>query len=47
MGYLMPKVYLLWNIRDTIQSIAGGNKGIHTFTKGIYPKVYITVPQEF
>ena len=35
MGYLMPKPSLLTNSSDTIKPIAGGEKAVHTFPKGM------------
>ena len=41
MGYLRPKPYSEKNSDGTILPTSGGDKGIHTFTKGIYPKVNV------
>ena len=35
------------NISGAIQPIAGGNKGVHTFPKGISPKVNVIARLEF
>ena len=47
MGYVKQKSPLLKNNRGIIELIAGGIKGVHTFTKGICPKVNVTSRQGF
>ena len=48
-GYLMPTQSLWKNKRETIKPIAeaGGLRGIHTFLKGIRPKVKVMAQREF
>ena len=40
----MPKQLLYKNFNDTIQTIAGKDKGIHAFPQNISPKVNV-IPQ--
>ena len=43
----MQKPSLYKNTSDTIQHIASGDKGVHTFLKGISPKVNVIAQLEF
>ena len=46
MGYLMPKLSLKKNSSDTIQPKTK-ELGVHTFLKGISPKVNVIAQKEF
>ena len=46
-GYLMPNLFSKKNSSGTIQPIAGKEKGVHTFPKGICPKVNVIARLEY